>query len=137
MIKTNAEYNETKKRLQSEQKTIEDQRSKFKAGGLTPDQVDLALSPIKSFLLQLRDDVQEYENLMRGHVKEMINLRGIGKKLIELRISKGIDQQELATRLGVDLTKVSHDEMNEYHGASIDQIQKVLDAIGIIMLTKF
>ena len=46
-----------------------------------------------------------------------------------LRISKGIMQKDLAARLNVTEQQVSRDERNEYHGASIEKIQKVLSAL--------
>jgi len=136
MIKTDKEYAETKQRLQNEKKMINDQRTKLKAAGLTQDQMSLALDPLTSFMLQLEEEIQEYERLMRGNFEDIINLNGIGRTLIALRIAKGLKQNELAARLGVKEPQVSRDEANEYHGASIEKIQKVLNALGVTMVTK-
>lgn len=136
MIKTDKEYNEAKQRLQSEKKMIEDQRSKLNAAGLTPDQLHLALDPLATFTLQLDEEIQEYERLMRGTFEDIINLNGIGRILIALRISKGLKQNELAAKLGVNESQVSRDEANEYHGSSIEKIQKVLNALGVTTITK-
>ena len=137
MIKTDKEYNEAKRRLQSEKKMIEDQHLKLKAAGLTKDQLHLALDPLASFTLQLEEEIQEYERLMRGNFEDITNLNGIGRVLIALRISKGLKQNELAIKLGVKESQVSRDEANEYHGASVEKIQKILNAMGVTAVTKF
>lgn len=136
MIKTDKEYNEAKQRLQSEKQMIEDQHTKLKAAGLTKDQLHLALDPLASFALQLEEEIQEYERLMRGNFEDIVNLNGIGRALIALRISKGLKQNELAAKLGVKESQVSRDEANEYHGASIEKIQKILNVMGVTTITK-
>ncbi len=137
MIKTEREYNEAKQRLQNEKKMIEDQHTKLTSAGLTPDQLHVALDPLASFTLQLEEEIQEYERLMRGNFEDIVNLNGIGRILIALRISKGLKQNELAAKLGVKESQVSRDEANEYHGASHEKIQKVLNAMGVTATTKF
>jgi len=122
MIKTDKEYQEAKKRLLSEKKSLEGQHAKLKAAGLNTDQIHLALDPLASFSLQLEEEIQEYENLMRGYFEDIINLKGIGRQLIALRIAKGLKQNELAARLGVKEPQVSRDETNEYFGASVEKI---------------
>ena len=136
MIKTEQEYNEAKKRLQAEKKMIDDQQVKLKSAGLTAAQLKLAIDPLISFSLQLEEEIDEYESLMRGNFSDIINLNGIGRALIALRISKGLKQQELANKLGVQPSQISRDEANEYHGASIEKIQKVLNVLGATTVTK-
>lgn len=137
MIKTDKEYTEAKNRLQSEKQMIEAQHAKLTAAGLTPEQLHVALDPLASFSLQLEEEIQEYERLMRGTFEDIINLKGIGRMLIALRISKGLQQNELAARLGVKEPQVSRDEANEYHGASHEKLQRVLNALGVTATTKF
>ena len=136
MIKTEKEYLEAKKRLTNEQRMIEDQLVKLKQAGLSQDQVKLAIDPLASFMFQLKEEIQEYEKLKRGDFGDLTNLYGIGRTLVALRIFKGVKQSELAAKLSVKESQVSRDESNEYHGASIEKIQKVLDALGVTLKTK-
>jgi DNA-binding Xre family transcriptional regulator len=136
MIKTDKEYVEAKKRLVDEQKMIEDQLTKLRGAGLTNDQIHLAIDPLKSFMLQLKEEIQEYERLKRGDFHDLTNLYGIGRTLVALRIFKGMKQSELAAKLSVKESQVSRDESNEYHGASVEKIQRVLDALDVILKTK-
>ena len=136
MIKTEKEYQEAKVRLEQEYKSLEDHSKKMKAAGLNEEQVKLALDPLVSFTLQLREEVAEYEKLKRGQFDTFVNLNGIGRTLISLRIYKGISQKQLAVKLNVLEPQVSRDERNEYHGASIEKIQKVLDALDVKIESK-
>jgi hypothetical protein len=136
MIKTEREYLETKKRLVDEQKMIEDQLVKLKQAGLTKVQIKLAIDPLASFMLQLKEEIVDYERLKKGDFGDITNFYGIGRTLVALRIFKGIKQSELATKLKVKESQVSRDESNEYHGASVEKVQKVLEALGVTLKTK-
>jgi DNA-binding Xre family transcriptional regulator len=136
MIKTEKEYLESKKRLAEEHKMIEEQRLKLKQAGLSKEQIKLAIDPVASFALQLKEEIEEYEKLKRGDFGDLTNLYGIGRTLVALRIFKGMKQSELAAKLQVKESQVSRDESNEYHGASVEKIQKVLDVLGVTLKTK-
>jgi len=135
MIKTEKEYIEAKKRLEQEFKALEDHQLKMKKAGMTKEQIQLAIDPLASFTLQLKEEVEEYEKLKRGQFDTLENLNGIGHTLVALRIFKGMKQKDLAKKLGVLEAQVSRDERNEYHGSSIEKIQKVLDALGVKLTT--
>lgn len=136
MIKTEKEYIESKKRLEQEFKVLEDHQLKMKKSGMTKSQIQLAMDPLTSFTLQLKEEVEEYEKLKRGQFDILENLNGIGHTLVALRIFKGMRQKDLAEKLGVLEAQVSRDERNEYHGSSIEKIQKVLDALGVKLKTE-
>lgn len=133
MIKTDHEYKEAKTRLQTEFTSIEDQRKRLVDVGLTIEQIKLALDPLSSFALQLQEEVEQYERLKRGQFDPLENLQGLGSLLVAARIAKGITQKELAERLGLHESQISRDERNEYHGASIEKIQRVLSALKVTL----
>lgn len=133
MIKTDQEYTEAKKRLEQEFKALEEHQMKMKKAGLTKEQIQLAIDPLASFAHQLREEVEEYEKIKRGEFSALENLQGLGHMLVAIRISKGMKQKELADKLGVKEAQISRDERNEYHGASIEKIQKVLSALGVTL----
>lgn len=135
MIKTENEYTQAKEKLDTEFKTIETHQAKMRKNGFTEEQVELASDPLISFSLQLKEEIEEYERLKRGDFNDLTNFYGIGRLLIALRIFKGMKQGELAQKLGVAGPQVSRDEANEYHGASVEKIQKILDALGVELKT--
>jgi ribosome-binding protein aMBF1 (putative translation factor) len=108
----------------------------MKKAGLTKEQMKLALDPLASFALQLQEEVGEYEKLMRGQFDLLENLNGIGHLLVALRIFKGMKQKDLAEKMGVKESQVSRDERNEYYGASIEKIQRVLSVLNVTLKSK-
>ena len=133
MIKTEKEYIEAKNRLEKEFVALEGHQLKMKQAGMTKAQIQLAIDPLTSFALQLQEEVEEYEKLKRGQFDMLENLNGIGHTLVALRIFKGMKQKDLAEKLGVKEAQISRDERNEYHGASIEKIQKVLEALDVTL----
>jgi DNA-directed RNA polymerase specialized sigma subunit len=137
MIKTETEYQEAKKRLDEEFSQIEKHQLKMKKSGMTKEQIHLAIDPLATFAFQLKEEVEEYEKLKRGQFEVLENLVGIGHTLVALRIFKGLKQKELASMLGVSEAQVSRDERNEYHGASIEKVQKVLEVLNVKLKSSF
>ena len=87
--------------------------------------------------MQFLDEIEEYEKLRRGHIDDVENLGGLGRRLVLLRLYRRMTQKELAERLGVSIQQVSRDEKNEYHNAGTDKIQRVLEALGVVMRSSF
>lgn len=131
MIRNESEYREAVQRLDQEKQRIARQKAELEKMKLSPDEVKRVLDPVRSFHLQLQEEVEGYERLKRGEFDELRNLRGLGHLLIALRIARGISQRQLAERLGVHESQVSRDERNEYHGITLDRAVRVLDALGV------
>lgn len=131
MIRNESEYREAVERLTAEKSRIAAQKAELEKTGLAPDEVKRVLDPIRSFHLQLQEEVESYERLKRGEFEEIRNLRGVGHLLIALRIARGMSQRQLAERLDVHESQVSRDERNEYHGITLDRATRVLDALGV------
>lgn len=136
MIKTDAAYKQAVEKLEDDLKFIEKQKKSLEEMGLTEEQIEKAIEPTRSFHEQLKEEVEYYEQIKRGEFEPIINLNTIGKTLIACRIYLGMSQKKLAEKLGVSTAQVSRDERNEYYGATIEKIQKVMDAMGIVSKTE-
>lgn len=130
MIKTESEYQECLKRLKQDDEHIDEQKKALKKAGLKSDEIKRALEPSFSFNEQLREEVEWYERVQRRDFDILQNLSGLGRLLIALRISNNMSQSDLAKRLKVDVSSVSRDEKNEYHGVTVERAQKILNAMG-------
>lgn len=137
MIRNESEYQEAVSRLREEKQRLEEHRERLKQTGLTATEIKRALDPLRSFHLQLKEEVESYERLKRGDLGELMNLHGLGQMLVALRIAAGITQRELAKRLGVHESLISRDERNEYHGITVERASKVLDALGVKLKSFF
>lgn len=130
MIRNETECRTAVERLESERKRLADHRARLRKAGLTEAQIKRALDPMRSFHLQLKEEVESYERLKRGDLGELTNLEGLGRLLVAVRIARGVTQRELARRLGVDESQVSRDERNEYHNVTVERAGRILDALG-------
>ncbi len=137
MIRTQKEYREARKRLIAERQRLDEHRAKLAGEGLDAASIQRVLDPIESFHLQLREEVEAYEQLRNGEVGAVHNLHGLGRMLVGLRIARGMSQKALADRLGVHESAVSRDERNEYHGITVERAARVLDAMEADLMTSF
>lgn len=136
VIKTESAYKKALEKLEEDKVFIAKQKRELEKMGLTNEQIERALQPSITFHEQLKEEVVYYERIRRGEFELIINLHNLGKTLIAYRIFLGMSQQELAKRLGVSESQVSRDERNEYYGATIDRIQQVMEAMGMITKTE-
>jgi DNA-binding XRE family transcriptional regulator len=137
MIRNETEYQEAAKRLKEERARHEAHEAELSRMGLSTEEINRAMDPLRSFSLQLDEEVEAYERLKRGDLGELDNLHGLGRTLVALRIALGMTQRQLAERLGVNESQVSRDERNEYHGATVERASRILDALGVTLTSAF
>ena len=136
MIRNDVEHKNAVARIKAEKERITTLREELVASGLGSEVVKRAIDPLQSFHLQLVEEVEAYERLQRGDFGEFINLHGIGRLLISLRIYRGLTQRDLANKLGVHESQVSRDERNEYHGITLSRATRIMEILGAKLLSK-
>lgn len=137
MIRTEREYKAAVQRLTEERQRLEEHRKRLEAEGVDAAGIKRVLDPLRSFHLQLQEEVESYERLKRGDLGEIENLRGLGQILVALRIARDLTQDQLATKLGVHKSQVSRDERNEYHNITVERASRILDALGVRLRSSF
>ena len=137
MIRNEAEYQQALSRLSQERTRLHEHTMRLEEMGLSDEELKRALDPLRSFSLQLEEEVQSYERLKRGELGELLNLHGLGVMLVALRIARGLTQRELALRLGVHESQVSRDERHEYHGITVERAARILDVMGVELHSLF
>lgn len=135
MIGSETEYQEARTRMDAESERLAGDERDWKAKGYSAKEIAALREPLEAFHMQLVEEVQSYERLKRGQIGEFENLHGLGQALIGLRIARGMSQRELGGRRGVDESSVSRDECNEYHGITVERAKRVLDALGVRLVT--
>ncbi len=130
MIKTDRAYERALERLQTDRESLSQEEQHLIAEGLSPEEVERAMAPQRTFYSQLRDEVAWYESVRRGDKHPVYSLRDLGRLLIGLRIASGLSQRELAERLDVHESQVSRDERNEYYGIGVERAQEIIDALN-------
>ena len=131
MIRTDAEYKNAQEKLDQQQDMLQRQREQLEEMDLSAEEVERALEPMISFRDQLREEIETYEQMRRGDLSALHNLRSIGQWLIGVRIAKGWSLSRLDDELDVSVQQVSRDEQNEYDGTTTRRAQRILDALGV------
>ena len=131
MIRNDREYRQAVERIRQEKERLAEQQVELEGLDLDAEQIKRALDPMRSFHEQLEEEAHSYERLKRGQFDEMLNLGGIGRLLVSLRIAQGLTQRQLAEKLAVHETQVSRDERNEYHGITVERARRVFEALGV------
>jgi len=135
MIRNEREYREAVERVEHEKLRLTQHEKHLRSQRLTPSQVKKVMEPLRSFHLQLSEEIAAYERLQRGEFPELRNFDGLGQLLVSLRIACGLTQRQLAQRLGVDEALVSRDERNEYHNIGIGRATRILEVLGARLRT--
>lgn len=96
----------------------------------------LKQAQINGYKIQIADlekQVAEYEELKKGNYKlpEVLTFSNLLGYLIQIRISKGISQSELARMIGVSRQQINRYELHDYQGASIERINKIISVLGL------
>jgi ribosome-binding protein aMBF1 (putative translation factor) len=131
MIRTDTEYKKAQEKLDHQQETLKRQREQLEQMDLLEEEVERALEPMISFRDGLRGEIEAYEQMRRGDLPDLHDLRSIGQWLIGARIAKGWSLSRLADELDVSVQQVSRDEQNEYEGITARRAQRILDALGV------
>ena len=94
---------------------------------------DLELSAVKSQLDDLREEIDEYENLKKGKITsvQISSFEELPTVLVKARIASGLTQKELANKLGLKEQQIQRYEQSEYAGVSIDRIREIIDALDL------
>jgi DNA-binding XRE family transcriptional regulator len=137
MIHDETEYQDAVRRVTEEKNRLAAHRERLVEDGLSSPELKRALDPRRSFQAPLEEEIDIYERLRRGDVDPLLNLHGLGRSLVALRVARGITQRELAERLSVHESQISRDERNDYHGITVERATKVLEALKVQMESSF
>ncbi|MFK7961395.1 MAG: helix-turn-helix domain-containing protein [Phycisphaerales bacterium] len=134
MIHNDQEYRIAVERMEQQESLLAEQERALREMGLDDEACIRALDPVRSFHAQLKEEIAEFERLRRGIFDDLHNLNGLGHLLVAARIAT-MSQRELAERLGVDPSQVSRDERNEYRNVTLERARRILDALGVDLVS--
>lgn len=130
-IRSDAMYTKHLNKVKEHNNFVEEERKRFKEMGLDEETSNLAIQPAVSLLESLKEDLQEYEQVKRGEFKKSYSYEELGNLLVAYRVYKGLTQAELGEKMNTSESQVSRDERNEYFGASVEKILKIIKALEL------
>lgn len=136
MIKNEKQYNISKKKLNhlgvslKEIKSLDNGKNNLKI----KIQVDSLSTDIKT----LRKEISEFEKLKAGKIRTITahSIQELPELLIKARIARSMSQKDLAESLGMQEQQIQRYESNNYAGASLSKIEKIVEALDLVMEEK-
>jgi HTH-type transcriptional regulator/antitoxin HigA len=135
MIKNDRQYRITKAQVRAFTEAASNVRTAPVPAGMDRRLIDIQRRALKSQLEEMTSEVEEYEALKAGHVTEFEarSLNDLPKILVKARIARGMTQRDLAERLHVKEQQVQRWESNDFHGVSIESLEAIADALGVVL----
>jgi DNA-binding Xre family transcriptional regulator len=134
MMKTDKELEAAKKQLSKLKELYETQLAELKGKGLSETQAKDSLSSSWTYAMQCQEEIDLYEKLKRGELPPAEEFSSRGRYFVAARIARGMTQRELAEKLGTKESAVSRDERNEYHGISMDKMDRLAAVLNLKVL---
>ena len=102
--------------------------------GLNEAEIRRMSAALRTFRAKLSEEIETYDRLRSGDLRVIRNVSDPGRRLVYLRIGRGMSQRMLAEKLGCDESMVSRDERNEYHGISLDRAFRIANVLNATLL---
>ncbi len=130
MIKNERQYRITKTEADKFAIALDKLRSRTDADPLL---VELEGDALDSQLLELRLQLEEYENLRSGETRVIVveSFDKLPQALVKARIALGLSQKDLADRLNMKEQQIQRYESTDYRSASMSRLHEVVQALGI------
>ena len=136
MLHTEEQCERSRKMVLNTEKHLEEQSRQLAKEGLPAANIKRLLDPTRCFVGDMQHDVEEFEGAKHGRIQPFDDLSLLGRRLISVRIARGLSQKELSEKLNVPESQVISDEENEYHGISFLRAQTILSALSATLEIK-
>ena len=129
MIKNERQYAYSRKKLQE----LEDGLGNIKGQYADkPNKVNLLSQGYVEHIAQIREEIVEYERIKSSPVPSVLRAHTpeeLRRRIIELRMLRGLTQEDLAKRVGCKQSDISRLEKKGYKGFSLTTLEKVAFAL--------
>lgn len=127
MIKNEREYKITRASLAKFQQAVEHITKLQAKGDTDQSMLNLQAEAAKSMMNQLREQLEEYEQLRAGKfdLATLQTIEALPNSLICARIAVGWTQKDLAKHLGTSEQQIQKYESTDYESASFRKIAEI------------
>ena len=98
---------------------------------MAPRVYEAMVAGIESQIQELRDQLQEYDELERAAVLHLHSAEDLPEILIKARVARGYTQKELANKLRIKPQQIQRYESTGYRGASLGRVLEVMKALEL------
>jgi ribosome-binding protein aMBF1 (putative translation factor) len=129
MIQNEHQYKVTKGEIDKLQQVID---KLLEQQNIPPSQLSAMQNSFQTQIDRMQMEIQEYEDLKVGKVEiTMGSIEDLPKVLIQKRISLGMTQKELATKLGIKEQMVQRYEASGYESIGLVRLMEVWNALSV------
>ncbi|MEM5564739.1 helix-turn-helix transcriptional regulator [Psychroserpens sp. AS72] len=137
MIKNEKQYRISKGKLKKFNEAL-DLIKKADNNGIHPLLIKAQIDSIDSQIEEFKHDISEYENLKTGKVTRFITSIGdLSKGIINSRIARGYNHEELGRKLGVSAQQIQKYEAENYLNTSLKKLIEVISILDVDAETEF
>lgn len=141
MIKTDQQLAITRNKL----KELQDRLSRLKQKYPSPDEYDFYSEATRDSIALMKLEIREYQYMKAGAVDKILRVwakRGaivpsrkldltLGELIAMLRIARGLTQEQLASRVGMEQANLSRYEQRGYTGYTVATLSRIFSALGV------
>ena len=133
MISTKDSYRRVSSLLDQVSEQIRKKRAALRAEGLSEKEIDLRTLALRQQRQQLLESISLYEATTRQNPREFktSDFSDVGWLLTRMRVAAGLTQRELAERLGIEASGISHAERDGYDGLTLKRAARILQALNV------
>ncbi len=130
MIKNERQYRITKAQVAKFESALDEVPSRE---NVHPLLAQLEADALRSQMTELQHQLEEYEALSSGAfgVISVESFDELPQALVRSRIAMGLNQKDLADRLGMKEQQIQRYEATDYQSASMARLREVIEALGV------
>lgn len=134
MIKNERQFRITKTQRDKFAQALEEVLVNNKQSTMHPLLKKAQEDALRSQLLELDEQIEEYENLRAGKTKlEIKSLEDLPELLIKARIAAGLTQKDLAKKLGLKEQQIQRYEATAFASINLSKFVQIIKAIGLTL----
>ncbi len=134
MIKNERQFRITKTQRDKFAQALEEALANSEQSTIHPLLKKAQQDALRSQLLELDEQIKEYEDLRAGNTKlEIKSLEDLPELLIKARIAAGLTQKDLAKKLGLKEQQIQRYEATAFASINLSKFVQIIKAIGLTL----
>ena len=124
-------YRHTKSTVEGLTRTLEEYRAR---GGtdLEPKMRQGVIDAMQAMIDEWGDQAREYEQLKSGQATLALHsLRELPSVLVKARLAAGLNQKQLAEKLGIKPQQIQRYESTRYRTITLERMLQIAEALGV------
>ena len=132
IIPTEQAYLHTKSTVEGLSQTLEEYRRRGADGDLDPKMRQLVMDALQAMIDEWGGQAREYEQLTSGQATITFHsLRELPTVLVKARLAAGLNQKQLAQKLGIKPQQLQRYEATRYRTITLERMLQIAEVLGV------